>query len=82
LIIKAKTKLLPYSIWKVKQVEHYFKRVSDTEWIETKNGIYWARFVFVKQNDDYVELFKVDGSFYLHLFANYSSLGLLGKWVD
>jgi len=62
-------------------VEHYFKRVSDTEWIETKDGIYYARFEFYSQNDDSVILYKVDGNLYIQLNANNSNLGTFGKWI-
>ncbi len=70
-----------YSIWKVNQVEHYFKRVSDTEWIETKDGIYFARFSFIRKKDNDVTLKKIDGGFDLTLNYNYSSIHLIGKWI-
>ena len=73
--------LSKYSIWKVNQVEHYFKRVSDTEWIETYDGIYFARFYFVEQNDDKVLIFKIDGHFYIELRNNSCSMNLFGKWI-
>ncbi len=63
-------------------VEHYFKRISETEWIETKDGIYFARFNFVEQKDDYVVIYKVDGKFNITLSSNYAThIKLFGKWI-
>jgi hypothetical protein len=79
--LKLKAILPKYSIWKVNQVEHYFKRVSDTEWIEAKDGIYYARFELINQNDNLVTIYKVDGNIYVDLMANSSNLLLFGKWI-
>ncbi len=63
-------------------MEQYFKRVSDSEWIETVDGVYYARFILKEQKDDYVVLFKVDSGIYVYLFNSHSpTLGKYGKWI-
>jgi hypothetical protein len=70
-------------------MEAYFKRISDTEWIETNEGLPFAHFKLVEKTDEHVILRKTDG-LYVRLSSTNTSFTYKlydfqvynrGKWI-
>ena len=66
------------TIWKENGKNHYFRKDSDTEWIEIDNGKTNFRFNFIeaKIEDNQIILYSVDRNFYINLNTNNA------KWGD
>ena len=81
------------SAWKKNGNEHYFSKISETNWAETVDGRRAFKFDFVERNGDKVVLFAADRDFYLKIDSSSVRFGqtkdkadenLLyeGKWLN
>ena len=58
---------LAHNFWKFKNGDQYFEKVSDSYWIENKDGINIYAFKFINESLSEVVLFPLDRDYYIIL---------------
>ena len=81
-----------HTIWKVANENKYFKKISNTRWIEVVDGEEKFSFDSLLQNEDELILYAPDRNFYIKLDANCFTWGYTinkfdkflytGRWMD